>query len=93
MTKTLNLKTIGSGLFRATTIVFLALGFFVGFTIVSILTVGLVTSEDFDVIVKGRQTEYRFPIFNLHGQYHLQAHYVSMIGWMLLVAAFMIVVS
>ena len=93
MTRTINFKTFGSGLFRITTILFLALGYFFGFSIVSILTIGLITSEEFDVLVKGRQQKRPFPIFNMHGQYHLEAHYVSMIGWMLLTTLLMIIVG
>ena len=90
MTKTLKLRKIGSGLLRAITVLFLACGYFFGFSVVSILTVGLCTSEEFDRLVRGRKHHIRFPVFNQHGQYYLQAEYVSMIGWMLLTAVLLI---
>ena len=93
MTKTIELRKIGTGLLRALTVLFLACGYFFGFSVVSILTVGLCTSEEFTNLVQGRKQPHRFPVFNQHGQYYLQAEYVSMIGWMLLASLLVVVTS
>ena len=90
MTKTIKLRKIATNLLRAVSVFFLACGYFFGFSMVSILTIGLCTSEEFENLVSGQRFQSRYPLFNQHGQYYLQAEYVSMIGWMLLAAVLFI---
>lgn len=81
------LKTLGSQLLKGVGLFFLAIGYLVGFSIISIVSIGLCTSEEFSVLAKGRKRNPRFPIYKEHGQFHVQAQYVSMVGWMLMFVA------
>jgi hypothetical protein len=93
MTKSFRFRNLAAGLIRGCLLLTFAIGYFFGFTIVSILTMGLCTSEEFEVLVHGRKQHHRFPVFNQHGQYFLQADYVAFVGWTLLATVIVFVIG
>lgn len=92
MTRSLKFKSIGLTVLRAIVVLLLGIGYFFGFSIVSILSIGLCSSEEFEVLVRQRKRNHRLPIFKGHDDaFYLQAHYVSMLGWMLLTTLLLII--
>ena len=57
------------------------IGYFFGFSLVAILTLGLFRAEEFPVLVHGRKQRHRFVIFKEHGNFYLEAQIVAVLGW------------
>ncbi len=58
------------------------IGYFFGYTLVTILTLGLCHSEEFSVLVKGRKQGHAFPVFKQYEKFYLEAECVALMGWM-----------
>ena len=66
--------------------VFWGIGYLFGFSLVSFLTAGMVYSEDFSALVRGRETARRFWMYTYEGKFYLIAEVVGAIGWIFLSA-------
>lgn len=62
---------------------FWGIGYFVGFTIVSALTLGAVVPAAFDEIGQ-RRHPWHSPLFRENGQWYLAADLSAIIGWLVL---------
>ena len=60
------------------------LGYFFGFSLVSIFSFGLCHAEEFSVLIHGRNDGHHYPIFKQFGKLYLEAQCVSLLGWMLI---------
>jgi len=57
-------------------------GYFFGFSLVSILSFGMCHAEEFSILVRGRKEGHRYPLFKQFGNLYLEAQCVSILGWM-----------
>ena len=65
-------------------VVFWGTGYFFGFNLVTVLSVGTMFAEEFSCIIRGREKQHRFWIFIRDGQIFLTAQVVSLVGWFFL---------
>ena len=65
---------------------FWGVGYFFGFNLILVLSVGMVSPEEFSFILKGRITPRRFWLFLRDGSIYLKAEVVSLVGWLFLLA-------
>lgn len=63
---------------------FWGIGYFFGFTLVTMLSVGTVFAEEYSCVVRGRNTKHRYWLFAREGRFYLVAEVVSAIGWFFL---------
>ena len=66
--------------------IFWGAGYLFGFSLVSLLTAGMVYSEEFSALVRGRETPRRFWMYMHEGKFYLIAEVVGAIGWIFLTA-------
>lgn len=59
-------------------------GYFFGFSLVSIFSFGLCHAEEFSVLTHGRTDGHQYPLFKKFGKFFLEAQCVSLLGWMFL---------
>ena len=65
-------------------IVFWGIGYFFGFSLVTMLSVGTVFAEEYVYLVRDRPQEHRYWVFKREGRIYLIAEVVSAIGWLFL---------
>ena len=65
--------------------IFWAIGYFFGFTLVTVLSLGLLYSGSFDEIGRPRDRSSRV-VTRRQGKYFVAAEFVAAIGWMFLAA-------
>ena len=63
---------------------FWGVGYFFGFTLVTMMSVGMVFAEEFESVIRGRQKRHRFWVFVRDGNLYLIAEAVSLLGWFFL---------
>lgn len=67
-----------------TRIFFWGIGYFFGFTLVTMLSVGSLFAEEFSFIVRDRPEQHRFWLFRREGNLYLVVEAVAAIGWFFL---------
>ena len=75
---------IGSKTILLSRMVFWSIGYWLGFSVVSILSVGMLVPEEFKFI--GRERNRLLPVFIQNSQVRLSAELVGLIGWLVIFA-------
>ena len=67
-------------------IVFWGIGYFFGFSLVTMLSLGTVLAEEYIYLVRDRPLQHRYWVFKRDGQIYLIVEVVSAIGWLFVIA-------
>ncbi|MEM9411376.1 MAG: hypothetical protein AAGA30_09700 [Planctomycetota bacterium] len=59
-------------------------GYFFGYSLVAVMSVGLCQAEDFSTLIRGNHSSHRYPFFKKHGNYYLAAQHVAVLGYLFL---------
>lgn len=63
---------------------FWGIGYFFGFTLVTMLSVGTLFAEEYSCIINGHDKPHRFCFFRREGNIYVIAKLVALIGWLFL---------
>ena len=65
-------------------IVFWGIGYFFGFTLITMISVGTIFAEEFSYLARDQKKRHRFWVFKQEGRIYLVAEAVSALGWIFL---------